>query len=671
MNICSSHPYYRRDIDGLRAIAVLSVIGFHAFPSWFPGGFVGVDIFFVISGYLISNIIIRELETDCFSISRFYSRRIKRIFPALLAMLLFCYIAGLFCLLPDELKSLSRSISYGSGFLSNFLLIKDHGYFALDSNLNPLLHLWSLGIEEQFYIAWPIILLISHRFKVPFIYICVGALFVSFLLNVAEIRSHSVATFYSPQTRVWELAGGAVIAAAKRGDLPGTYLRALTTEIHNLTGRIGRHLLINSASLIGAGLIFCGFFLLDEGLPFPGWWAVIPVLGTTLLVASGPEAWVNRRILSERPLVGVGLISYPLYLWHWPLLSFARVVEGSLTSPLERISAVVIAVMLSAMTFRYIERPIRSRPRKNGTTAALASCMIAVGALGYVTHKNDDLKLQDDRLIKISNAANEWDFLWKNMSPFPYEGRRFYRQSTAQSNTTLFIGDSNAEQYYSRVLYILQRYGEKMNSVIFATEGGCLPIPGSPYDAGHRTCAGLTEAAKKLAAENPRITNIVIAAQWNGYFGSGLALTGEFGAGSALYETSLAALKTYILDLKALGKTVYLILNIPTGAEFDPKSTVQRSLRTFPTVFTFLDQKDVKRSVLSAKYGWIQKDLEKVAIESGAVVIDPLDYICSDSVCPVVDADGMPLYKDRVHLSARYAREHARFIDRTLIISDQ
>ena len=207
-----SHPKYRADIDGLRAIAVLSVISFHAFPNWIKGGFIGVDIFFVISGYLISTIIFSNLENNCFNFIEFYNRRIKRIFPALILILFFCLTMGWFTLFADEYKQLGKHTLGGTSFASNFVFWKESGYFDNTAESKPLLHLWSLGIEEQFYIIWPLLLWFAWKTKFNLLIITLSTLIISFGLNIDEIHNNKVAAFYLPQTRFWELLVGATLS---------------------------------------------------------------------------------------------------------------------------------------------------------------------------------------------------------------------------------------------------------------------------------------------------------------------------------------------------------------------------------------------------------------------------------------------------------------------------
>ncbi len=306
-----THPNYRSDIDGLRAIAVLSVVGFHAFPSWVKGGFIGVDMFFVISGFLISTIIFGSLDRNNFSFIEFYSRRIKRIFPALILVLLSSYVLGWFQLLADEYMQLGKHIAGGSGFVSNFILWSESGYFDNAAESKPMLHLWSLGIEEQFYIVWPFLLWLAWKQRLNLLTITIAIGLISFALNIVTVNTDVVAAFYSPQTRFWEL-------------MLGSFLAYITLyKEWRVKASVG-----NIQSLFGAALVAGGLLLVNKEQAFPGWWAVLPTTGVALIIASGSNAWLNRAILSNRLLVWFGLISFPLYLWHWPLLSFVRIVEA-------------------------------------------------------------------------------------------------------------------------------------------------------------------------------------------------------------------------------------------------------------------------------------------------------------------------------------------------------
>lgn len=364
------HPKYRPDIDGLRALAVLSVVGFHAFPGLINGGFIGVDIFFVISGFLISTIIFENLEHNNFSFLVFYSRRVKRIFPALLVVLLASFAYGWFMFLPDEFKQLGKHIAAGAGFISNFVLWGESGYFDNAADTKPLLHLWSLGIEEQFYIIWPLLLWLAWKSKANLLLITLSVAAISFLLNIWLVNTETVAAFYSPQTRFWELLIGSTLA----------YL-ALFKQSLLQSLKIGND---NSHSIVGALLLCVGFLLINQERAFPGYWALLPTLGTALIISAGSQAWLNRAVLSHPVLVWFGLISFPLYLWHWPLLSFLRIADAD-PSRILRISAVLISIALAWLTYKFIEKPIRFGNKKMSTTFLLAGALFLIGFVGYLT----------------------------------------------------------------------------------------------------------------------------------------------------------------------------------------------------------------------------------------------------------------------------------------------
>jgi peptidoglycan/LPS O-acetylase OafA/YrhL len=342
---------YRPDIDGLRAVAVTAVILFHAFPGLLPGGFVGVDIFFVISGYLITGIIVEELDKGTFSIASFYQRRIRRIFPSLIVVLAATLYVGWNWLLPNELASLGKNTVASALFSANLMLLSEVNYFDISAHSKPLLHLWSLGIEEQFYLAWPLLLTLLPRRR--FTLVVILGLVASFALNVFLLRHHPAATFFLPVTRAWELLGGASL----------TFLPTPSRPMRQLYGAAG-------AILVGASMV-----LLKDSTPFPGWAALLPVAGTGLLIASEDRA-VNR-ILSFKPLVGIGLISYPLYLWHWPVLVYLQTCLFRPPTPAELLGAIAATFALALVTYLAVERPIRRRR----LALPLAGVMAAVGAL--------------------------------------------------------------------------------------------------------------------------------------------------------------------------------------------------------------------------------------------------------------------------------------------------
>ena len=391
----SINSKYRPDIDGLRAIAVLFVVAFHAFPEKVKGGFIGVDIFFVISGFLISTIIAEQLEKGNFSFIDFYVRRIKRIFPALSIVLFSCLLFAWFCLLPDELQQLGKHVAAGAGFVSNWVLWSEAGYFDNSAETKPLLHLWSLGIEEQFYIIWPCVLVAAWKRRWNLFYTIGCILSISFLLNIGLVFHNQVAAFYYPMTRGWELLSGAMLARYALCK-PASMLHFLHstksgTEALTLASNAEvRNWLPDALSLLGVLCLMLGFVLINKDLNFPGFWAALPVLGTVLLILSGPGAWLNQRVLSHKLFVWVGLISFPLYLWHWPILSFGRIVYFD-DPPLSfKILAIMVSILLAWLTMNFIEKPLRFGGGHSLAKAGLLSgCVLSIGMAGAVIFNSD------------------------------------------------------------------------------------------------------------------------------------------------------------------------------------------------------------------------------------------------------------------------------------------
>ena len=397
MSTNPSHANYRPDIDGLRAIAVLSVVLFHGFPQLFKGGFIGVDVFFVLSGYLISRIIFEQLNQGAFNFLDFYARRIKRIFPALLIVIVAAYIAGWFTLLADEYGQLGQHIAAGAAFISNFVLWSEAGYFDNSAHTKPLLHLWSLGIEEQFYIVWPLLLWAASKLRFSLFALTLVLVALTFYLNITGIKSDAVATFYSPQTRVWELLVGSGLAWFSLYKKEG--LANVAMWFGKLGARDGTTVdqvralarIANVLSCIGFILLIYGLIRINRDLQFPGKWALIPVLGTALIVAAGPRAWLNIKILSNKLLVWFGLISYPLYLWHWPIIELHRQLSTQTLSLESSLVLLLLTFICAVATHHLIENPLRFSKYLAGhlkTTICLGLFAISASVLAtYVLMK--------------------------------------------------------------------------------------------------------------------------------------------------------------------------------------------------------------------------------------------------------------------------------------------
>lgn len=442
-------PSYRIDIDGLRGLAVIAVVGFHAFPSMVRGGFVGVDVFFVISGYLITGIIVEDLDGGSFSFREFYYRRIRRLFPALLTVLAACYAFGWFHLLAPEFEQFGSHVAAGSAFASNFLSWHEAGYFDNAAETKPLLHLWSLGVEEQFYIFWPLLLWLAWKFRLRFIGIAVAVAVPSFVLNIIYVHHNDfIAAFYSPAARFWELMLGAILASVHASRF------------------VDRIPFRNSLSIFGIASIAISIFVLAHTTNFPGWWALFPTIGAVLIIGAGERAWLNRIALSHPALVLVGLISYPLYLWHWPLLSFARIVEGQTPSLIVRSSTVLISVVLAYLTYRLVERPIRFSKSMHDMKriAALCTLMLVFGIGGLITYYQHGLSFRVAANPQLANKGEigheEFfrymaehshpctpDYIQKHSLTLGFQARCIQSRNSDIKDIAI-IGDSHAEDLF-------------------------------------------------------------------------------------------------------------------------------------------------------------------------------------------------------------------------------
>jgi peptidoglycan/LPS O-acetylase OafA/YrhL len=484
---------YRPDIDGLRAISILLVVGYHAQPWLVPGGFIGVDIFFVISGFLITRIILSQVRTRTFSPMDFYSRRIRRIFPALIVVLAVTYLIGWFVLLPDGFSMLGESIAAGVAFVSNLFQLRQASYFAPDATENPLLHLWSLGIEEQFYIFWPLALLIMFGSKRRRIWMAAIAA-ASFGVSLMIFFGYKDWSFYSPVSRAWELLAGGIVANGYTDTAEREQRRF--AQLENLLAMIGI-----------VAILFAAIGLNKESL-FPGLYALLPVLGAVLIIVS-PNSLANRIFLSNRPMVLIGLISYPLYLWHWPLLSYLAIVRNGVPNFVEIWATVLIAVVLSWLTFRFVEIPLR---REQNVAPRLSFGLITVGMVGIVTAIASGFGFRFPPEIRdIAQLAPQNNAGFRDKCFLDAPGSQFNSNCIEQGDEPLMLlwGDSTAAALYPglknaqvTVPFRLARF----------TASGCAPIlaagSNARCDAANDIVFGL------IRSSHPEI--VLLHAWWDG-----------------------------------------------------------------------------------------------------------------------------------------------------------
>ena len=483
-----SHIKYRPDIDGLRAVAVLAVVLFHGFPEYIHGGFIGVDVFFVISGYLISTIIYSELRSDTFSFIDFYSRRIKRIFPALLAVLFTTFIFGWFFLTPREYETLNQEIAGGAAFFSNFIFWRQSGYFDIAADKKPLLHLWSLAVEEQFYIFWPLILWVFSRLKVNLLYLTLFILIISFGLNIFYINTDPIGAFYAPFTRFWELLIGGLLA----------YLSLHRPEPIQFSAR-SRDLL----SILGLVCLLLGVFTFDKLLPFPGWYALLPVIAAASLIFSGPNAVINRSLLCSRVMVWVGLISYPLYLWHWPVFSLGRIYSGHVLTGLQTIGAILVSFLLAWGTFQFIESPIRRSSKGAIKIYAMIFLMIGVGISAYFVKENNGLASRFlAESLQRNNQLTGCDNIVRDNILYPCAF------GNLEANRTILIyGDSHAGHLTSALNHAL---GSEFK-FIFLGYGNCFLSKNEGADSD-KMCRLMWNQIRKLREDH--LYAVIHAQRW-------------------------------------------------------------------------------------------------------------------------------------------------------------
>ena len=465
-------------------MAVLLVVCFHVFPRQVRGGFVGVDIFFVISGYLITSIILRELSNKTFRLGHFYARRIKRIFPALALVLFASFIAGWFILPPKEFISLGESIAGGAGFSANFVLLGQTGYFDDAADQKPLLHLWSLGIEEQFYLVWPLLLTIAARWRLSAIVILV-VLILSFGLNILQIGAHPEATFFLPSTRSWELAVGAILACSAAGIGPqilSGWLKRLEGRLYDFADRaypladrdVSRSDIRATAGII---LLILALAVTNHNTSFPGWIALLPTVAAALII-SAQESHFNQKILSGPGLVFIGLISYPLYLWHWPLLVFSQLFQEGNINSFVRWGVVIASVFLAWCTFILVERPIRYGDAKL-TVPGLCVVMVAIGVLGLTTIDSRGFRSRLPEAIRdIPDPTPDLVTDWRLSKCFlnPDQDQTAFGpecNDTSRRPLVLLWGDSHAASLYPGLKGISESVPFGLSQY---TESSCAPM---------------------------------------------------------------------------------------------------------------------------------------------------------------------------------------------------
>jgi len=609
---------FRADLEGLRGVAVLSVLAVHAFPQLLRGGFVGVDIFFVLSGYLISSLLFRSVERGEFSILDFYASRVRRLYPALCLVLFACLVFSVWFTFPSVSRQVGHHVAAGALFMSNIALWNEAGYFDAASETKPLLHLWSLGIEEQFYLVWPVAVLALARYRKWALQLIFAGLLLSFALNIAWVVDKPKATFFLPPTRFWELVVGALLAyLMAHGMAPVEWLKKYLPSAWK-PQRAGDLL-----SWAGLTLFVSALWLIDKTDHFPGWWALLPTLGTFAFIAAGPASQVNRWLLSHPVLRFYGGISYPLYLWHWPLLSFPLVLGIAMSAEL-RIGILVASVLLALVTAQFVEKPIRLAPPGWLTPVGLSALLVVIGMSGWLVQRSDGLLDRypvDVRAIASAEFASEFpsyrvDQCFLKLFTSPKQFAPECSGSLPPDHPLMFLwGDSHAAALYPGLSKLLADQGNPSRLAQF-TAASCPPLLKTPLNSS-TTCAAITAViVKKLIDSRP--DTVVLAGHWSRYS------TNTF-----QQNLNMAYLRETALWLKQIGvRHVVVFGQVPAWTIAQPRVVMTAWNRTNSVIERTFDHLDPSSKALD-------EAVSRAVAGTGSQFVSPMLNLCNSSGCLV------------------------------------
>ena len=634
---------YRRDIDGLRAVAVIAVVLFHFGVPGFSGGFVGVDVFFVISGYLITSIIWRQREASRFSFVEFWARRARRILPALFVMMAAVLAVGWFLMAPKDYEELGRSVRYQVMFVSNLLFMRQEGYFDAASDLKPLFHTWSLAVEEQFYFVFPLLLtLLCSRFK-HWRLALFSLLLVSFGLSVWAVAQHPEKAFFLLPMRAWELLAGAMLAVA-----PARQTRLTPGAAQGI-------------SLLGMGLILVAVFGYDNSTPFPGAAALLPVLGVVALIWANEHqsTWVGR-VLSSRLMVGLGLISYSWYLWHWPVFVFGSYTGADEFGPVLTGGLIALTLILGYLSWRFVETPFRERRILAGRRQILVAAglgILVLGLAGQALRWTDGLPSRLSEQALQYARASEWApelmaCITDDKSPADTPFCR-YGQSPAAPAQLLVWGDSHATALIPALEDSARQHGV---NVMLASSAGCLPLEGLEHG---KRCADYNRRVERTLATEP-VRDILLVARWSLYlYGDakgdhGHALrdsNGHYDRGVA--EQRLAdGLRARVEQLREAGYRVWLMKEAPLQPFNPPYRLSRLAMLHQPTAGVGMPVEDHLKQ--KAFINRLFADI--AAADQDVRVLDPTPQLCDASGLCRAEQGGYSLYTDDNHLSQMGAK---------------
>ncbi len=631
----TGHPQYRRDIDGLRAIAVIAVVLYHFGMPGLGGGFVGVDVFFVISGFLIGGNLWREIDrTGRLQLGTFYMRRIRRLAPAYVVMVLVTFAVGWLVLLPFEYRELGKSMISATIYLSNVLFYRQAGYFDAASEEKPLLHTWSLSVEEQFYLVLPLTLLLLMRWRLVWVLVLIWA--GSLMANLWFTPRDHMAAFYLFPLRAWEMLSG-VLLAIWMAQRPAWLAPRWTGEL-------------------GVLLIFGSIFLITAGDGFPGWWVIFPVLGSVMVIAAGTRDSFAKKTLSMREPVFVGLISYSLYLWHWPVLTLATYSRGGFVSLAEGAAWLGLAIALSILSWRFVEQPTR----RVGTVSArqillgmLAGSAAIIG-LGGLVFKGDGMqgRFGDDVAVHVHASA---DFLqdWSRCQVAingPLTGLEICAIGPENKTPQVLIwGDSHVRAMREGLAKAAQ---DTQVAGMIIWRAGCPPVFDLTKDENTATatqdaaCYTANQQVRTALHQLDEIELVFLVGRW-AYYEQGRGVGRDSGNHVEVRLTNAAtfseALMKTMKEISDTNKTVTVLRQMPEIAEYDARY-VARALahgRLNDTAIL-----SVSRDSATLRAGQVDRQLRT----SGVDLIDGWNVPCDDTTCTAIDGE-IGYYFDNNHIT--------------------
>ena len=621
---------YRPDIDGLRAIAVIAVILFHFDVPGFPGGFVGVDIFFVISGYLITRLLAGEGRA--LSLIQFYGRRMRRILPAMLVTICFSLIAGWFLLLPGDYAALGRSAAYSTVGLGNYYFLWNTGYFDRESALLPLLHLWSLGVEEQFYLVWPVLLLIANRLArgrhLPIIaLICVVAL-ISFSTALHMVAIDPKQAFYDPFSRAWELALGGLLVFAPP---------------------IGRRGISEVFGLIGICLVVASIIWLSPSQPFPGLSALVPVIGAVFLVWPRSQSVISA-LLASAPLRSTGKISYSLYLWHWPILVFFRHYAGTaMPTAVESLGLVAATWLAAYLSWRFVEEPVRrlrAPPLRTLTAGAAAALMVGLGgnsifeAGGFTSRVSKEVEVM--RSLDVM-----WDWPCPRTVSIAELGSTFCAFGAPWDKAArhaVLWGESHAEH----LAPVFDTVG-KGDDIAFFLYRGCPAALGEGVHRDHpeqpdyqERCASSRKAVVRMLRQRTDIGLVVLSSAWTDLaYANIVADDGRQRDSVLLLHDGLHSL---VNEIATPDRRIGIVGQVPGPGQDLTSCAVTRDSGLLRRCSTEMDSERILRI-----WSPMVTALGSLSVEDGVFVVDPLQGMCPNRHCTTY-VNGEFIYRDGSHL---------------------